>query len=116
MNCPSINPDKPRRQKLHQIYPPAHTHPVVKHLMTLIRGQNVVARELGKRAGVDYSSIYYWARGKTVPRLWELSAVLEVLGYELQIIPKAAAQSNSESLVRPSDSDSATSARQETSK
>lgn len=63
-------------------------HPLVRRLAEIQRQERMTWHDIAKRAGVSSSCMRHW-RLENGPRLTNFEAVLNVLGYELVIRPKA---------------------------
>lgn len=61
-------------------------HPLVRELYRLMKIKRMTQREVCRRAGCNDRMLHYW---KTVysPRVANLEAALNVLGYTLKIVP-----------------------------
>jgi len=64
---------------------PKHCHPFVRFIFRRMNSDNVTFRQLGKRSGVDASTIHQWDNMN--PRIHNIEAVLNALGYCLKIVP-----------------------------
>ena len=62
-------------------------HPLVKQTFDLARESELSQRQISSEAGLVVSLFYHWSR-RSVPIITNLEAVLNVLGYELQIVKK----------------------------
>ena len=67
-----------------------NSHPLVREMIQLQRHEMIAWGDVAKRAGISPSCIRHW-RTENGPRLTNFEAVLNVLGYELVIQPKAEA-------------------------
>lgn len=67
-----------------------NSHPLVREMMALQRHEQLAWGDVASRAGICPSAIRHW-RTANGPRLTNFEAVLNVLGYELVIQPKAEA-------------------------
>lgn len=64
---------------------PQHAHPLVRQFYDLARRHKKPIRTIGRRAGVDDSTIGGW-RERHGPTVANLEAALNVLGYRLCIV------------------------------
>ena len=69
---------------------PRHAHPFVRQLIAAIIRQGRTCRAVAEEAGLERTSFYQWRR--VLPRLDNLEAALNVLGYRLAIVPMADAE------------------------
>ncbi len=65
-----------------------NVHPLVRQLFTAMNARHVNKRWMAKKAGVNYTSMGDWQYRGYRPRLANIEACLNVLGYELAIVPK----------------------------
>lgn len=63
---------------------PDRAHPLVREFIALLNMTQTTLTEVSQRAGIRRSTISAW-RYKHVPRLPELQAALNTIGYELAI-------------------------------
>ena len=63
-------------------------HPFVRWVWRRINADNWSQEDLAKRAGVTSSAMRKWRRGERNPRISELEAVINALGYRLLIKEK----------------------------
>lgn len=62
--------------------------PLVRAFIGLIDGSPLPMKGLIRRAYISHGTIPRWRNGQSVSRLYEMLEVLDVLGYELAIMPK----------------------------
>lgn len=63
-----------------------HAHPLVRMFYRLLAEQQVTALDVAERAGLSAGTISQW-RATYAPRVGNLDAALNVLGYRLAIVP-----------------------------
>lgn len=73
-----------------QLTAPTTAHPFVRHLFDLMNEHRVGVVALAGLAGVNKNTLKDW-RVRTMPRVSDLQACLNALGYELVILPKQGA-------------------------
>lgn len=76
------------RQFRRKIVPPAENravHPLIRWIWNRMNADMWVEEDLADRAGVTSSCIRKWRRGERNPRLQELEAVINALGYRLVV-------------------------------
>ncbi len=66
----------------------SHADPLVRRLYELVAEHQVALEDLAVRAGVGLSTIHYRWRANRAPTVYNLQAVLNVLGYELYVNAK----------------------------
>lgn len=64
---------------------PTSVHPVVRLVFDELVKQNLSKAILAERSGIGASTLGHWKAGKTSPRLSDLEAVLNVLGYTVSV-------------------------------
>lgn len=64
------------------------THPLVKMMTAEMARQRATLTDVAIRSGVNVKTIGHWKSGDRVPKLRDLEAVLNVLGYELKAVPQ----------------------------
>ena len=62
-------------------------HPLVKQTFELARESKLSQRQISSEAGLVVRLFYHWSH-RSVPIITNLEAVLNVLGYKLQIVKK----------------------------
>lgn len=70
-----------------QRHMPEHTHPTVRRAFELAARERASYVLLHERSGVSCKTIGDWTRG-TMPSVANLDAVLNVLGYQLAVVPQ----------------------------
>jgi predicted transcriptional regulator len=60
-------------------------HPLVRWIWDQIVRQRVAQEDLAERAGVCSSTLRKWRKGERSPQLYELEAVVNVLGGKLNV-------------------------------
>lgn len=60
-------------------------HPFVRLILSKMRDDHLTYAALGKLSGLTPSTIHHW--NKVQPRLHNIEAVLNALGYRLKIVP-----------------------------
>lgn len=74
------------RQYQRQIIPEGRgVHPFVRWIWRRINLDEWSQEDLAKRSGVSSSALRKWRRGERNPRIGELEAVINTLGYRLVI-------------------------------
>jgi hypothetical protein len=63
---------------------PKHAHPIVRELYRQMNRQQTTMLEVAERSGLRRQTIWDWAN-RVNPRLSDLEAALNVLGFELAI-------------------------------
>lgn len=61
-------------------------HPIVRWVWTQINHQRASQEDVSQRSGVSSSTMRKWRDGVRSPRLLELEAVINVLGYKLKVV------------------------------
>jgi hypothetical protein len=64
---------------------PKHAHPFVRKLIAEIIAQERTCLDVAKEAGLSRASFYKWRR--VIPRLDNIEAALNTIGYKLIIVP-----------------------------
>jgi ribosome-binding protein aMBF1 (putative translation factor) len=90
----------PRRQRRHreevkqfkrQIVPPVEdrgVHPIIRFIWRKMNEDMWSQEDLATRSGVSSSAMRKWRRGERNPRISELEAVINAMGYDLVIREK----------------------------
>lgn len=71
--------------------PPAEgksVHPAVRWLWLEMNRQCASQEDVAKRAGVSSSAMRKWRQGVTTPKLRDIEAVINAMGYKLTITPE----------------------------
>lgn len=63
-------------------------HPIIRWIWKRVNQDNWSQEDLAKRSGATSSAIRKWRRGERNPRISELEAVVNALGYKLVIREK----------------------------
>jgi transcriptional regulator with XRE-family HTH domain len=63
-------------------------HPFVKFIAYQMTHNNVGLQKLAEKSGMGESTIRAWKNGNTAPKLMHVEAVLNSLGYSIEIRPK----------------------------
>ncbi len=66
---------------------PLHAHPLVRFIVRRMNADLMTFEDVERRSGVDASTVHHWRDSN--PRIHNLEAVLNVLGYRLKIVPLA---------------------------
>lgn len=74
------------RPKVGEKLPTRSALKAVHGLFDLIDTSGMGYREISKKAGVNLVTLSQWRHGTRAPNLQSLENVLEVLGYEIQIV------------------------------
>lgn len=61
-------------------------HPIVRWIWTQINHQHASQEDVATRAGINSSTLRKWRDGVRSPRIMELEAVVNVLGYKLKVV------------------------------
>lgn len=61
-------------------------HPIVRWVWTQINAQRASQEDVAMRAGISSSALRKWRDGVRSPRIVELEAVVNVLGYKLKVV------------------------------
>lgn len=61
-------------------------HPIVRWIWEQINSQRASQEDVAERAGVNSSTLRKWRDGVRSPRVVELEAVVNVLGYKLKVV------------------------------
>lgn len=61
-------------------------HPIVRWIWQQINDQRASQEDVAERAGINSSTLRKWRDGVRSPRVVELEAVVNVLGYRLKIV------------------------------
>jgi transcriptional regulator with XRE-family HTH domain len=69
--------------------PASNTHPLVKFLSHEMARQRATLSDVAERAGVCVKTISAWRGGDRAPKLADMEAVLNVLGYDLKAVPRS---------------------------
>lgn len=67
-----------------KVAPPKRSHPMVKRLFEIMAEEDMMLVDLVERSGVAKSTFKNW-RTRTVPRIDQLEACFNVLGYTLKL-------------------------------
>ena len=67
--------------------PQSGAHPLVHFLWSQIIEQQTSQEDVAARSGVSSSAMRKWRRVNRVPRLSEIEAVLNALGFNLAVVP-----------------------------
>ena len=76
------------RQFQHQIVPPVENravHPFIRFIWRKINEEMWSQEDLAQRSGISSSCMRKWRRGERNPRISEIEAVINALGYKLVI-------------------------------
>lgn len=69
---------------------PEHAHPLVRATYRLINKERTTQKDIALRAGLGRTTVHLWQRQN--PRIDSMEAVLNALGYKLQIVPMSNAE------------------------
>ena len=64
------------------------TKEILDEFYKIVDRAEIPNREISRLAGYDYGTMYTWRRDHRSPSLHALAHHLDVLGYELTIVPK----------------------------
>ena len=77
------------RQYQRQIIPEGRgVHPIIRWLWKRINLDEWDQETLARRSGVSSSAMRKWRRGERNPRISELEAVINTLGYKIVIVER----------------------------
>lgn len=62
-------------------------HPFVKFLSKEMARQRATLTDVAERSGVSLKTIGQWRCGGRTPKLRDIEAVVNVLGYQLKLVP-----------------------------
>lgn len=65
--------------------PDSSTHPFVKFLSNEMARQRATLTDVAERSGVCVKTIGQWRAGGRIPKLRDIEAVMNVLGYEIRL-------------------------------
>lgn len=65
-----------------------HTHYLVRFIWDEILSRELELQSVADAVGFDRSNFYKWCKATKGPHIMQLEEVLEVLGYELQVVRK----------------------------
>lgn len=63
------------------------SHPFVKFLSREMARQRATLTDVAERSGVCIKTIGQWRSGGRTPKLRDIEAVVNVLGYEVKLVP-----------------------------
>lgn len=69
-----------------RLVPPAHCHPLVRELWTLMNRHAWLPSEIAQVSGLSVATIKGWGRDRH-PNLATFEAAVNTLGYELRLVP-----------------------------
>lgn len=61
-------------------------HPIYRTLREKLEASDLSVKAIARRAGFDVKTLRNWWRGHSTPRLQDLEAVFNALGYEVTIL------------------------------
>lgn len=67
--------------------PASNTHPFVKRMSAEMTRQRATLTDVAERSGVAYKTIVNWRSGVSTPKLADIEAVFNVLGYGFHVKP-----------------------------
>ena len=64
-----------------------HAHPLVRRFFEIAEGQQIGITDIAERAGLGIATVSKW-RNRHTPTVAAFEAALNVVGYELRIVPR----------------------------
>lgn len=65
--------------------PAANAHPILRWVWYEIRDRKLSAASVAKIAGFDAKTVRNWWQGKATPNLWDVEALVNVLGGKVTV-------------------------------